>query len=257
MQCTIHIGTSGWHYKHWQGPFYPAGIRSGDQLSWYARLFDTVELNNTFYHLPSESALKAWRDGTPENFCFSVKGSRYLTHMRKLKEPEAGLNRFMPLIATLGQKLGPILFQLPPRWQCNPDRLHEFLKTLPTGHRYGFELRDRSWHVPEVYRLLERYNAAFCIYELAGVHSPLLLTADFTYVRLHGPGKAYQGNYRTPTLRQWAERIAAWRSHLKAVYFYFDNDQAGYAPRNALKLRQLVGNETETMADSAGVARAV
>jgi uncharacterized protein YecE (DUF72 family) len=209
-------------------------------LSWYAARFDTVELNNTFYHLPTRTALAQWHDGTPPNFCFAVKGSRYLTHMRKLNEPKSGLNRFLPLIEHLGQKLGPILFQLPPRWKCNPDRLEGFLKTLPQTHRYGFELRDPSWHVPEIYCLLERHNAAFCIYELAGVRSPLLVTADFTYVRLHGPGKAYQGSYRRSALRAWAARIDEWRSSLKAVYFYFDNDQAGYAAQNALTLRGLV-----------------
>ena len=240
-ECLIHIGTSGWHYRHWRGPFYPPALPARDLLSWYARHFDTVELNNTFYHLPTETALKQWRNGTPEQFCFAVKGSRYLTHMRKLKEAEAGLSRFLPLIEMLGPKLGPILFQLPPHWRCNPDRLAEFLQALPTGHRYGLELRDPSWHVPAVYRLLERHNVAFCIYELAGVRSPLLVSADFTYVRLHGPGKAYQGNYSASALRTWATRIATWRQSLKAVYFYFDNDQAGYAAQNALKLRDLVG----------------
>ena len=209
-------------------------------LSWYATRFDTVELNNTFYHLPTPAALAQWHDGTPPNFCFAVKGSRYLTHMRKLNEPKQGLSRFLPLIEHLGQKLGPILFQLPPRWKCNPERLERFLDALPQTHRYGFELRDPTWHVPEIYRLLERHNAAFCIYELAGVRSPLLVTADFTYVRLHGPGKAYQGSYRPSALRAWAARIHEWRSSLKAVYFYFDNDQSGYAAKNALTLRGLV-----------------
>jgi uncharacterized protein YecE (DUF72 family) len=161
--------------------------------------------------------------------------------MKKLKDPKSGLSNFLPRAKALGPKLGPIVFQLPPHWSHNNDRLAEFLEHLPKGHRYSFELRDPTWHTPPVYELLSRYNSAFCIYELAGFQSPLEITADFTYIRLHGPKeRAYQGRYSRSSLVKWAGRIREWRDELKAVYLYFDNDEAGYAARNALEIRSLL-----------------
>ena len=210
-------------------------------FQFYLGHFDTVEINNSFYRLPSASTFDNWRRLAPPDFCFAVKASRYLTHMKKLKDPAPALQRFLPLVELLGDKLGPILFQLPPRWSCNTGRLEEFLGTLPDRYRYSFECRDPSWHVPEVYELLAHYNAAFCIYELAGFRSPIRLTADFTYVRLHGPtNKAYQGSYAPAALRVWSNRIRKWRSELKSVYVYFDNDQSGYAVANALQLKKMI-----------------
>lgn len=235
----FRIGTSGWHYEHWQGVFYPPGLAREQWLGHYAGVFDTVEINNSFYRLPSDAALHAWHDATPAGFLFSVKASRYLTHMKKLREPQAGLAKFLPPLVALGDKLGPLLFQLPPRWRCNAPRLAEFLAALPAGREYAFELRDPSWHCPEVLELLRAYNAAFCIYDLAGFCSPLHVTADFAYVRLHGPGAAYGGCYTDAALAQWAARMGAWRG-LRRVYVYFDNDQAGYAVQNALALRALL-----------------
>jgi uncharacterized protein YecE (DUF72 family) len=236
--ARIRIGTSGWHYKHWRGPYYPEKFPTAKMLEFYMADFDSVEINNSFYRLPTVNALQTWRDLTPPRFCFAVKASRFLTHMKKLKDPEEGFRRFFPLIRILGEKLGPILFQLPPRWTCNPTRLAEFLSALPGEHRYTFELRDPSWHVAEVYALLEKYNAAFCMYELAGFQSPLQVTADFTYIRLHGPGNKYQGDYSRKSLDAWAKRIRKWDAHLAGVYVYFDNDQAGYAVKNAKELKQ-------------------
>jgi uncharacterized protein YecE (DUF72 family) len=161
--------------------------------------------------------------------------------MKKLKDPEQGLANFMPRVDVLGPKLGPILFQLPPRWQPNLERLDAFLAALPRGYLYSFELRNRDWHTPETLSVLRRYNAAFCIYELAGFHSEVELTADFTYVRLHGPGGAYQGSYAPDSLERWADRIRRWRRKLKAVYVYFDNDQAAFAVENARSLGSMVG----------------
>lgn len=236
----VHIGTSGWHYKHWRGPFYPSEIRTADMLPFYARHFDTVEINNTFYRLPTPTAVKSWRNVAPPNFCFSVKGSRYLTHMKKLKDPKPGLAKFFQRIEHLGEKLGPIVFQLPPGWHCNADRLESFLKALPGNHRYSFELRDPSWHNQTIYGLLRRHNAAFCLYELAGFRSPEEITADFTYVRLHGPLGAYQGSYTKEQLASWSRRIRRWRRELKEIYIYFDNDQSGFAALNALELRKMI-----------------
>jgi len=237
----VRIGTSGYHYKHWVGKFYPKGLKPQEMLAFYTQHFDTVELNNSFYRLPSREAFENWYGSTPKGFCFAVKASRYITHMKKLKDPQSGLSNFLPRAEALGSKLGPIVFQLPPHWNCDIDRLAEFLEHLPKEHRYSFELRDRSWHTEKVYDLLRRYNAAFCIYELAGFRSALEITADFTYIRLHGPKeKAYQGSYSRTSLMKWAMRIRKWRDELKSVFLYFDNDEAGYAARNADQIKRLL-----------------
>ncbi len=240
MSAEIRIGTSGWHYAHWRGNFYPAKLSTARMLEHYAGNFDTVELNNTFYRLPSEKGLEGWREGTPRDFLFAVKGSRYLTHMKKLKDPEPGLARFFERVELLGRKLGPILFQLPPNWPVDAGRLTQFLRALPRRRRYAFEFRNESWNTIEVDRLLQRHNAAVCAFHLAGYESPVKVTADFAYIRLHGPGGKYQGSYTDRALEGWAERIAKWRTELRTVFVYFDNDEAGYAARDALRLKELV-----------------
>jgi uncharacterized protein YecE (DUF72 family) len=241
MSCDVRIGTSGYHYKHWVGTFYPAKTPASKMLDYYVRHFDTLELNNSFYRLPTIEAFESWRDATPKNFVFAVKASRFITHNKKLKDPENSLNNILPRAEHLGKKLGPVLFQLPPKWKLNLERLEGLLEILSREHRYAFEFRELSWMTPEVNRLLERHNAAFCIYELAGYHSPFDVTADFAYVRLHGPGAGkYQGSYSHAQLRGWAKRIQVWAKTLKAVYVYFDNDQAAYAAQNALELQQMI-----------------
>jgi uncharacterized protein YecE (DUF72 family) len=238
MAKRIHIGASGWVYKHWKGAFYPPDVRERDWLTFYARHFDVVELNNTFYRLPPESAVDAWRDTTPPKFRFAVKGSRFITHMKKLKDPELALERFFQRADLLGRKLGPVLFQLPPHWPPDEARLAAFLEALPKGHRYTFEFRHPGWNNPEIERLLRRHNAAVCIFHLAGFQSPLGHTADFTYVRLHGPGGKYQGSYSDADLKIWAGRLREW--DLKDAWIFFDNDDSGHAPANAARLRELV-----------------
>lgn len=241
MSCDIRIGTSGFHYEHWKGPFYPPGTRAGRMLDYYSQQFDTVELNNSFYRLPTPEAFDCWRDSTPPNFVFAVKASRFLTHNKKLKDPEIALDNLLPRAIRLGTKLGPILFQLPPHWQVNVERLENLLEVLPRDLRYAFECRDLSWMTRKVQQVLGRFNAAFCIYELAGYHSPMNVTSDFAYVRLHGPAdRKYQGSYSDDRLRVWAHQIEDWAKELKAVYVYFDNDQAGYAAQNALCLRRMM-----------------
>ena len=237
----VHIGTSGWHYKHWIGTFYPPDMRPAQMLRWYSERFDTVEINNSFYRLPAVAALESWCRETPPEFCFAVKASRYITHNRKLNNPESANEKFISLVENLGRRLGPILFQLPPSWKVNVDRLDQFLAALPRTHRYAFEFRNPTWNVAAVYEALRRHNAAYCIYELAGFQSPIEITADFTYVRLHGPGNKYQGDYSRQILRNWTKRIEAWRRKLRHVFVYFDNDQAGFAPKNALELRKMIG----------------
>jgi uncharacterized protein YecE (DUF72 family) len=241
MTCEIRIGTSGYHYEHWRGPFYPKKISPDEMLEFYSRNFDTVELNNSFYRLPTEAAFDNWRQSTPDNFVFAVKASRFLTHQKNLKDPESALQKLLPRASRLSQKLGPILFQLPPRWQVNPGRLEELLEALPGGLRCAFEFRDVSWIRADIDKLLARFRSAFCIYELAGYHSPLTVTADFAYVRLHGPGPGkYQESYSASRLRRWARQVEVWAKHLAAIYIYFDNDQAAYAARNALTLKQMM-----------------
>jgi uncharacterized protein YecE (DUF72 family) len=237
--AEIRIGASGWHYKHWRGPFYPPDLPASQMLAFYLERFDTVEINNSFYRLPKEETFTAWHDATPPDFRFAVKGSRFITHNKKLKDPQPSLDMLMPRVARLGPKLGPILFQLPPLWTVNLERLEQFLTALPQPQRYAFEFRNPTWNIDPVYRLLRTHNAAYCIFHLAGFESPLEITADYTYIRLHGPGGKYQGSYSDQALETWAARIHAWRD-LAAVYVYFDNDQAAYAVHNALSLRRLV-----------------
>jgi uncharacterized protein YecE (DUF72 family) len=236
----IHIGASGWHYGHWKGPFYPAGLNPKDFLAFYSQKFHTVEINNSFYKLPEESTLHAWKETAPPGFIFAVKASRYITHMKKLKDPEQSVGTFFDRIAVLGDKLGPILFQLPPRWSFNLARLQDFLAALPKKFRYTFEFRDASWINSRTCQVLADCGAAFCIYEIAGFRSPREVTADFVYIRLHGPGGAYQGSYDTRTLAGWAGDIRAWAAQGKEVFCYFDNDEAGFAAQNALELQEML-----------------
>ena len=241
MASRVRIGTSGWHYKHWLGVFYPEGTRASEMFQYYARYFDTVEINNSFYRLPTATTFDNWRESSPANFCYAVKGSRFITHMKKLKDPQTSSAKFFLVAERLGPKLGPILFQLPPRWKVNTERLEEFLRTLPREHQYALEIRDETWLVPEVYKLLRKFHVAFCIHDFADMKVPKEITADFTYIRFHGPTSAkYWGSYADKELRGWADRIKQWRRDLSAVYAYFNNDPEGAAIRNALTLKEFV-----------------
>jgi uncharacterized protein YecE (DUF72 family) len=240
MKENVYIGTSGWHYAHWKGNFYSKDTTAAEMLRCYTESFSTVEINNSFYRLPTPEAVHSWVRQTPSNFCFALKASRYITHNRKLLDPENSIRKFLEVAKGFGKKLGPILFQLPPGWKVNPPRLAEFLKALPTNRRFAFEFRNPSWHTPEIYKMLRDFNAAVCIFEIGGFQSAIETTADFVYVRLHGPGQAYQGKYSMPVLQKWANRIKDWIGQSCAVYFYFDNDQAGFAAQNALELQSLV-----------------
>jgi len=236
----VRIGTSGWSYDDWVGPFYPEGLSAEERLGHYAKTFDAVEINNTFYQLPEKKALRRWRDTPGADFLFACKASRFTTHMKKLKDPKPSTARFFDAVDALGRKLGPILFQLPPNWRCNAERLGCFLEALPPGHRYAFEFRDASWHVDAVLELLREHEAAWCIWDMGGERSPLHVTTDLAYIRLHGPHAAYRGSYDGRTLSGWTKRIAAWLDDGIDVHCYFDNDEKGYAPKDAQRLCEMV-----------------
>lgn len=236
----ILIGTSGWSYHHWRGNFYPKELPNERWLEHYTKHFQSVEVNHSFYQLPEKKILQYWYDSTPTNFVFTIKASRYITHMKKLKDPTKSVDTLLERIAVLKDKLGPILFQLPPRFHFNKQRLASFLHGLSNEFRYAFEFRDQSWHTTEAYDLLSRHKAAFCIYELASYQSPKEITSDFVYIRLHGPNGAYQGDYDTPTLSGWAGAVSSWSAQARDIFCYFDNDQAGYAAMNALSLQSML-----------------
>jgi uncharacterized protein YecE (DUF72 family) len=239
MAKQVRIGTSGWHYRHWKGTFYPAHLPQSGHFGYYLSRFDTVELNNSFYRLPAAGTFAAWKDTTPEGFIFSVKASRFITHMKKLKDPATSMTKFLDNVVYLGEKLGPVLFQLPPGWKINAERLAEFLQYLPKAMRCVFEFRNKTWYDGQIFGLLRQHGCAFCIYELDGHLSPLEVTADFVYIRLHGPSGKYAGSYDDHILKNWAGRIKKWRRQ-HDVYVYFDNDQAGYAAFNAVRLKELL-----------------
>ncbi|HEX3035039.1 MAG TPA: DUF72 domain-containing protein [Thermodesulfobacteriota bacterium] len=237
---SIHIGTSGWHYKHWRGSFYPQSLSTGDFLEYYVERFHTVEINNSFYKLPEEKTLIDWCDTVPEEFIFSVKANRFITHMKKLKDPEQPVATLLKRVELLGDRLGPILFQLPPRWHLNYERFKSFLETLPGGYKYTFEFRDPTWFNHQVYEALAEHESAFCIFDFSGLHSPKIVTADFVYIRLHGPNGPYRGQYEAESLSGWANTFSLWVDQGKEIYCYFDNDEAGYAPQDALRLQKMV-----------------
>ena len=236
----IYIGTSGWHYKHWKGTFYPADIKESKQFEEYRKFFSTVEINNSFYRLPTPETFDMWRKTTPKDFVFAIKASRFITHMKKLNLDREGVKNFFTSVKKLNEKIGVILFQLPPKWKVNTERLKKFIDVLPKKYRYAFEFREHSWYIDEVYAILKKYNCSFCIYELERHLSPTEITADFVYVRLHGPGNKYQGSYSLETLHGWAQRCRQWQDQGRDVFFYFDNDQEGFAAFNALELKKLV-----------------
>ncbi|MGA2193329.1 MAG: DUF72 domain-containing protein [Nitrospirota bacterium] len=237
---AAYIGTSGWNYKHWKGPFYPDGMPDSKLLEFYSRRFRTVELNTTFYHLPLETSVKSWRDSVPEDFIFAVKASRFITHIKRLKDAGDAVKTLLGRMKPLGRKMGPVLFQLPPTFGFDISRLEEFLDALPRGPRYAFELRNQAWFKPETYDTLSRHGAAFCVYDLKGVFAPREVTSSIVYFRLHGPGGAYAGSYGDDFLSGLAQSFARWIGEGKDVYCYFDNDEAGYAAKNALKLSELM-----------------
>ncbi len=235
-----YIGTSGWNYKHWEKEFYPEDIKRKDWLNYYIQKFDTVELNSTFYKLPKREVFKNWKNKTPDNFIFSVKGSRFITHNKKLNDPKEFVSNFLKNANGLGRKVGVTLFQLPPNLNYNEEKLKNFVKILPKTKRFTIEFRNQTWWNENAIKILEENNIAFCIFELGNVTSPKIISADFIYLRLHGPDEKYKGSYDRSALSIWGKNFKKWSKEGKDIYCYFDNDEKAYAPKNALQLKELL-----------------
>ena len=236
-QGQAWVGTSGYQYDHWRGPFYPEDLPKKRWFEHYARHFGTVEVNNTFYNLPKPETFERWREEAPEGFCYALKYSRYGSHMKRLKDPEAHLGQFLEAAERLGGTLGPILVQLPPKWGPNPERLAAFLEAAPDRHRWAVEVRDTGWLCDEVYAVLQAHGAALVVHDMIPDH-PRRLTADWVYLRFHGDH--YQGSYSEAYLAERAEEIRADLAAGRDVYAYFNNDENGYAAANAATLTGLV-----------------
>lgn len=253
----IHLGTSGYVYDHWRGIFYPKGLAARQWLAHYARVFSTVELNATFYRLPTARTVDGWREGTPKGFLFAAKGSRYLTHMKRLTDPGPGIDRYFELILRLGKKLSVVLWQLPPQMnRADPDRLARFLQALPRrGPRHAVEFRSPAWYVDSVCDVLDAHGAAFCEHDLLAARPPRL-TGGFRYLRFHGATGKYRGRYGKRALATLARDLL--RRPVDA-YVYFNNDISGHAIRDALDLSELLGrriHSPDALRDARGTDRA-
>jgi uncharacterized protein YecE (DUF72 family) len=241
MDDLTRIGCSGWQYQHWRDDFYPSGLPQRRWFEHYASQFDTVEINNTFYRLPEKHTFTEWRSRAPGGFLYAVKASRFLTHMKKLKDPAEPLARLFSRARALGPAFGPVLYQLPPHWTVDIPRLTAFLRALPRRHRHAIEFRDASWYRDDVYALLIRSGVALCLHDMAGSATERIAIGPFIYVRFHGPRK-YGGRYQDRVLDDWAAWLAAQLRDGRPVYAYFNNDTGGHAPRDAIRLRRAVAN---------------
>jgi uncharacterized protein YecE (DUF72 family) len=238
--CDIRIGTSGWYYDHWKEVFYPAGLAKSKWFEHYAQHFDTVEVNNTFYHLPKEKTLQRWYEIAPKGFLYVVKANRYITHIKKLKDASEPLERFFERVNLLKGKLGPILYQLPPSLHKDLDLLGDFIKLLPRRKTAVFEFRHQSWYENDTYDLLRKLGVGFCIHDMPGKESPHIVTNDVIYVRFHGTTGRYAGNYPESTLQDWAEWLRNQTQKARTIYAYFNNDIHGHAIKNAQQLKELM-----------------
>jgi uncharacterized protein YecE (DUF72 family) len=237
----VLVGTSGWHYDSWRGPFFPKGLMVKHQLQYYATQFTTTELNGVFYRTPTRESVAAWRDTTPDDFVFAWKASKFITHWKRLSDRSRNSLALMEdRLSILDKKAGPILFQLPPNFKADADRLASFIKLLSRKRRYSFEFRHPSWYGTGVLGMLADANIALCISDHHDAPAPWERTADFLYVRGHGPGGRYRGHYTSNTLAKWAQQIKAWKRQRREVFVYFDNDQKSAAPKDAMRLNALL-----------------
>jgi len=232
---TVWIGTSGWQYRDWRGTFYRRDVPQSRWLEAYADAFATVESNNAFYRLPERQVFEAWAERTPDDFAMAVKVSRFLTHIKRLRDPDEPVDRFLDRVSGLGSKLGPVLVQLPPQFKLDLGRLEGTLERFPAGVRVAVEFRHRSWFVDPVRELLERRGAALCLADRRGLRSPLWRTADWTYLRFHEGRATPRPCYGRTALRTWAERLADGWAPTDEVWVFFNNDPRGCAPRDAAR----------------------
>jgi uncharacterized protein YecE (DUF72 family) len=239
--ARIRIGCSGWAYKHWRGLFYPEGVPQTRWFARYAEEFDTVEINNSFYHLPKPATFEKWRRQAPPGFCYAVKANRYLTQAKKLKDCEEPMERMMSSVEHLGDRLGPMLYQLPPSMKINLERLESFLKILPTNVSSVFEFRETSWYVPETYELLDRYGAGFCVHDMAGSTTERVAVGPIVYVRFHGGAGKYWGRYSDKKLLGWTDWLVEQSRLGRDCWCYFNNDIHGHAIEDARTLKSMVG----------------
>ncbi len=243
MAAKVLVGTSGYVYDDWRQRFYPQKLGKPAWLDFYARHFSTVELNNSFYRLPSEAAFTNWRDASPASFSFAVKVSRFITHIKRLKGAGEAVETFMSRAKILGEKLGPLLYQLPPNMHRDDERLESFLSILPRGLKHVVEFRHQSWLDERVFEILRKYRTGLCVFDMPSLRCPLLATADFAYIRFHGSEGLYYSCYSDEELADWAKRLADLAANLKAVYIYFNNDAEAFAIRNAITIRDYLQKE--------------
>jgi uncharacterized protein YecE (DUF72 family) len=248
----VRVGTSGWHYLSWRGPFYPESGKPKDFLPFYIKHFDTAELNTPFYRTPTLEAVRSWAEQTPDHFIFAWKASKFITHWKRLTESCVNSLELMEeRLDILGQKAGPVLFQLPPKMTLNRERLAGFLKLLSPGRRYTFEFRHPSWYEPAVLDLLREHDIALCLSDHADAPAPWEVTASFVYVRGHGPSGRYWGSYSDETLGKWSSDISRWQQEGRAVYCYFDNDIKSAAPENARRLLDVLAADEAPLYEAA------
>jgi uncharacterized protein YecE (DUF72 family) len=239
VNSKIHIGTSGWNYDHWREVFYPKDRPKSKWLEFYTQHYQTVELNASFYRLPKPQTFENWREKTPDKFVWAVKANRYITHIKRINDVQEPLEKFFSAADCLREKLGPVLFQLPPNLSFDETVLCSLCETLPDNHRYALEVRHPSWEQPRAIDILRHYNIALCISDTAGRYPYIEEdTATFIYIRLHGSKKLYTSEYTEEELRAYAQKIRDWS---KDVYVYFDNDYGGYAIKNARRLKEILG----------------
>jgi len=242
----IRIGTSGWYYNHWTGLFYPAELPKSEWFEYYAKDFDTVEINNTFYHLPKEAFLKKWHEQAPKSFIYSVKANQYITHIKKLRDASEPLERFFERVGILAEKLGPVLYQLPPSLHKDLDLLGGFIKLLPGELAGVFEFRHKSWFSEDTFKLLRQFGLGFCIHDMPGVPSPRVITSDIIYIRFHGPTGKYAGSYSKSALQGWVQWLKEQTKEVRSVYVYFNNDINANVVRNAKTLKEQLGKQHPT-----------
>jgi uncharacterized protein YecE (DUF72 family) len=237
----IHIGCSGWVYKHWRGLFYPEGLPQKRWFERYAEEFDTVEINASFYRLPLASTFEGWRDKAPPHFRYAVKVNRFITHMKKLLDCAEAADQFIALARPLGETLGPLLYQLPPSLKLDLARLETFLERLPHDLDHVFEFRNKDWYVPELYALLDRYGASFCVHDMPGSKTERIAVGPIAYVRFHGGEGKYWGRYSDEGLLSWTDWIVEQSRSGRSIWCYFNNDIHGHAIEDARTLKSMVG----------------